>query len=662
MKKFTFWKSLFLLCALIVGSTSAWADEVLHYTLDGSQTWSTSGSSGYATGTDTEQDGITWNVTGNTTLNPWGIGGKNMSGVDREVYSKTPMDAAITKVELEVGAASSVTVNSLKLIVASDENFANVIDEVEVDFVASSTLEFTPTSPLTEWSTDAYYKFVFNLTIGSSNKKVEFKSAKFYKEATLTDPTITFNNGSVNVGKTLDLSTLFTSNSAGEVTYGITEGGTYATLSGTTLTGVAEGSVTVQASQAAAGIYNAKTTTATITVNPAPALSSISITTAPTKTTYTEGETFDATGMVVTATYSDETTDDVTALCTWSPDGALATTDAEITVSYTENSTTKTATQVITVNEYVQLTSVTFDITQDMFEGVEFNSSNQTTESSISTTVNGVEMTIGKGNSNTYVKDGEFRCYKNGSLTFQAPNDYLITNIDFTKGSSWGMDSADPGVLDNQTWTAESATSTVTFGFSGRTDITSVEVTLAPKVVVTAAKYASYVTTQNIDFSQSAGVTAYKITAANATTLTMETIDAAPKGTPVILKANADTYALTVADNAPAAINGNLLQAGPVTGDGTSYYVLGKDASNNLGFGLLKSGVALPATKAYLPAASVAGARVAFIPFDNDATAVNFVVAEPIDANAPMYNLAGQRVNKSYKGVVIVNGKKMLNK
>ena len=30
--------------------------------------------------------------------------------------------------------------------------------------------------------------------------------------------------------------------------------------------------------------------------------------------------------------------------------------------------------------------------------------------------------------------------------------------------------------------------------------------------------------------------------------------------------------------------------------------------------------------------------------------------------NAPMYNLAGQRVSKSYKGIVIQNGKKMIKK
>jgi len=53
------------------------------------------------------------------------------------------------------------------------------------------------------------------------------------------------------------------------------------------------------------------------------------------------------------------------------------------------------------------------------------------------------------------------------------------------------------------------------------------------------------------------------------------------------------------------------------------------------------------------------------IVFDGEATGIanlNVNDNDNIDANAPMYNLAGQRVNKSYKGVVIVNGKKYINK
>jgi len=41
--------------------------------------------------------------------------------------------------------------------------------------------------------------------------------------------------------------------------------------------------------------------------------------------------------------------------------------------------------------------------------------------------------------------------------------------------------------------------------------------------------------------------------------------------------------------------------------------------------------------------------------------AITTKVAEQ-DANAPMYNLAGQKVDKSYKGIVIQNGRKFMNK
>ena len=44
------------------------------------------------------------------------------------------------------------------------------------------------------------------------------------------------------------------------------------------------------------------------------------------------------------------------------------------------------------------------------------------------------------------------------------------------------------------------------------------------------------------------------------------------------------------------------------------------------------------------------------------ATGINAINAATIDANAPAYNLAGQKVDKSFKGVVIQNGKKMIQK
>ena len=91
-----------------------------------------------------------------------------------------------------------------------------------------------------------------------------------------------------------------------------------------------------------------KTASVAITVNAAVVLSSIEITTNPTKLTYNVGETFSSAGAVVTAHMSNGTTKTVTA--TWTPSGALKTTDTEAVASYTEGGITKTDSVAITVN------------------------------------------------------------------------------------------------------------------------------------------------------------------------------------------------------------------------------------------------------------------------------------------------------------------------
>jgi phi13 family phage major tail protein len=78
-------------------------------------------------------------------------------------------------------------------------------------------------------------------------------------------------------------------------------------------------------------------------------LTSIDITTAPSKVAYSVGDIFDVTGMVVTATYSDTTTEFVTAFCTYTPAGALVAGDTSVTIAYAYGGVTKTDTQAITV-------------------------------------------------------------------------------------------------------------------------------------------------------------------------------------------------------------------------------------------------------------------------------------------------------------------------
>lgn len=108
--------------------------------------------------------------------------------------------------------------------------------------------------------------------------------------------------------------------------------------------------------------YSGKSVDQAITVNAAKTLSSISIETAPTKTTYIEGEYFNPTGLVIRRTYSDSTYDTYayaghSSEFTFSPSTstALATSNTKVTITYSG----KSVDQTITVNAAKTLSSIT---------------------------------------------------------------------------------------------------------------------------------------------------------------------------------------------------------------------------------------------------------------------------------------------------------------
>ena len=410
-----------------------------------------------------------------------------------EIHNTDPINTITSIVVTLVTADKSFTINYGTTSELGSTIESSTITPTQGSFSYTNQNNGTSTATSYTYTFDlsGYNATYFKIVNGSAASYVGSIVINYSASSTPVDPTITFNNGSVNVGKTLDLSTLFTSNSSGAVNYSITAGGSYATLSGSTLTGVDVGSVTVKASQEAAGSYNAGEATATITVNAAPALSSIAITTPPTKTTYTEGETFDATGMVVTATYSDASTDDVTASCTWTPNGALTTSDTEITVSYTENSITKTATQAITVNAYVQPTN--FDINlNDNFFGTNYGGSAAgiTDEDPVSGIKDNVTVTYA-GSGNHYINASQIRLYPNNKLKFEAPSGYVIKSIVFTEDGQWNATiSADCGSYTDKTWTGSDASVLFTGSGSGHCRISKATITIdvpAPEYNITYA-------------------------------------------------------------------------------------------------------------------------------------------------------------------------------
>lgn len=152
------------------------------YTLDGSIT---GGNNGYGTESDITQDGLDWKVTGNTTMNPWRIGTKASSkGAtqtdDRPIYSTGTISSNIARIEIEHGAASNITVNSVTVIVSTNDDFSNPVSTLTPSFVANDTMVINRPAGK-DWS-DCYYKIIYNISVtGTSSRFVEFKKAEFYE-------------------------------------------------------------------------------------------------------------------------------------------------------------------------------------------------------------------------------------------------------------------------------------------------------------------------------------------------------------------------------------------------------------------------------------------------------------------------------------------------
>lgn len=176
-----------------------------------------------------------------------------------------------------------------------------------------------------------------------------------------------------------------------------------------------------------------------------------------------------------------------------------------------------------------------------------------------------------------------------------------------------------------------------------------------------SAGYLTWVATADIDFTQTDGVTAYKITEATPKKITMVEVDKVKTGEAVMLKGSG-TVQLTRTTGLDAFTDNKMLACkdGSVTGNGvggvtnTDVYVLG-NGKNGLGFYMLKG--TLQAGKGYLRVTEEAGnAKQSFIGFEV-VTGLDAVEAKNAD-DAAIYNLQGIRVAHPQKGIYVKNGKK----
>lgn len=204
----------------------------------------------------------------------------------------------------------------------------------------------------------------------------------------------------------------------------------------------------------------------------------------------------------------------------------------------------------------------------------------------------------------------------------------------------------------------------VSNGSGGDMTLFALKLNTTESLTTAKSSFSTYAASYPVDYS-SLGLDAYAITLDEANMkVKYNKIDGVvPANTPVLVKGEpSKTYSLTKATADGTSVATDLqVSDGTITGDGSTIYAFGtKDGVS--GFKVVASGVKIPAKKGYLKLSSSAAAKD-FFAFGGETTGISNISANGIDEEeTPLFNLAGQRVDKSYKGVVVKNGKKFVNK
>ena len=667
-------KSILLLCTLVVGS-SAWAADVLYYTLDGTITGS---GSAYATANSITQENMEWKVTGNTQQNPWRIGGKSTSNVDRPVYSETAMGAVISKVEFNFGGtiSSKLTINSVTLTVSTESNGeGTVIDEVvkTSGFSANGTLTFNPSAGK-EWSEDSYYKLTFNIKTDdtSGNYYLQFKNAKFYTQS--YEITAASNNNTYGTVSIEGFTITATPNSGYRVISGT---GGYTVSTGTaTVTNNGDNTFTVS-----------PTSNCTITINfeAIPAhTATFSVNGVESSDDYLEGANI---------TFPSNPSIGGLAFMGWVKTPILGTTDIA-PASYETSGVMSTADvtyYAVFAKSSTAEGNITLTITKDTDN---FPTSYGTAKTFTEYTLEGKKFKIQQAyinNSNklqwrsgTDASNGAGTLYNTEAL-YKIQSIVLTYNGDNNKNFTVSVgDDENPtsGTSVNATGTGDVRTydcssynksyfvltngdkagylDAIAITYRGETTIYSAYRTTIPTALTPSKTYTTLTSAANLDFTNTTGLKAYIATEISGDNVQMVPVNKVPAGTGLVLKATTPGSAVYVpvfdgtgADN---------VSANKMVGSATATTEIAENGGYILSNGAFHPATAgtLAAGKAYLNIA--VSARELVLNFDGEVTAISEVTNTNRTNNTNVYDLQGRKVAQPTKGLYIVNGRKVIIK
>lgn len=185
----------------------------------------------------------------------------------------------------------------------------------------------------------------------------------------------------------------------------------------------------------------------------------------------------------------------------------------------------------------------------------------------------------------------------------------------------------------------------------------------ADSATITSAGWATFVSRRPVDFSASTDLQAYAVKYnAETDVISLTAVNAIPANTAVIVKGAEGVYPLSSATSKITTVSNELkffTTRTEVTTDHT-IYILAQNSLGECGFHPVIVNTTVAPFKGYLQLSGTPAAKD-FYTFNDAITGIRGVRSSA-GTDHSRYNLAGQRVNITYKGVVITKGKKFLVK
>ena len=663
MKQKLLLKSLVLLFALITGSTSVWADDVVGTINFGSASGSTNINSASVTGNDSQ--GNEWTITteGTTSFTPnasyaqVGSGSKPAKSI---TFTTTlPSSQTIKAFSAKFGGFSA-TAGDVTLKVGSTTVGSGNLDATN-DVIVSATNTTTSGTVLTVTVTGIskgvkcyYISYTYessalssNATFANKTPSVDWPTNTTYKQTATTaegyagtaGASVTYSIGSTNTcGATINAST-------GEVSF--TKGGT----------------VIVNATAAEiAGQFSQSSDSYTLTVNDVRSNATLS---------WSESsvEIFKDAASYTLPTLNNPNSLEVNYEVEGT-DGLASVTPAGVVTVNTGTVGTATVKAIFAGNNSYKpkTVSYTIDVVDPSVKGTKYNPYTVTEVRAVSTS--------------TTISD----VYVEGWIVGYVNSTYNFTNneSDF-KNTNWAIaDSKSETDKDKTAPVQISGTPTQTnyglsnhpelvgakvlikgditkyFDVSGVKYLDEISIVSVPATINSTYEWATFSYNKPLDFTGT-GVSAYIVTGFEGSAVTKTRVYKVPANTGLLLNGTTDNIPLATGDLNDVSANKMVAVTTATTiskVDGKTRYVLADKGGKAMFLSINAIAANIPAGKAYL---EIDGDGARELYFD-DTTVINALEnATKID-NGAIYDLSGRRVENPTKGIYIINGKKVIFK